>query len=84
MLRNVFIGVLKADQLFVLCIRSVMPCIGHTCAALHGSQETQHFRPIRSGPTFATMSAPSRFVSQDEVNEEGKRRDQELKEVYEW
>ena len=30
------------------------------------------------------MSAPSRFVSQDELDEEGARQKQELKEVYEW
>lgn len=27
---------------------------------------------------------PSRFVSQDELNEEEDRREKELKEVYEW
>ncbi|WFC99141.1 hypothetical protein MYAM1_001883 [Malassezia yamatoensis] len=30
------------------------------------------------------MSAPSRFVSQDELDEEGARQKQQLKEVYEW
>ena len=44
---------------------------------------SRNFARLDRAKHSATMSAPSRFVSQDNVDEK-KQREKELKEVYEW
>lgn len=80
-------GPFKAHQFCFLRVGAIGIFVQRTFRAGRHYGQVQHCRP-RSNRASSTMSAPgvppSRFVSQDELNEEEDRREKELKEVYEW